>query len=180
MRQSTRIFWKNFSLFLPDKVDSVPEVDSRPRSFSFSAQCLVRQWRSVRCDVVWWWRFFSRCCLRFCVGQRYSDEGKYTSIYFQYPDVVGCVVMSCGGESFFPDGAYDYTWDSVKPMKGNTPSLTSCTLVGVGCVWHAERWFSCIGVFCADNHNYFQFMLKGKRCSGRCPCCAASQVLFVC
>ena len=29
--------------------------------------------------------------------------------------------------------------------------------------WHAECWFSSIGVFCADNHNYFQFKLKGTR-----------------
>ena len=26
--------------------------------------------------------------------------------------------MSCGGERFSPAGAYDYAWDSVKPMKG--------------------------------------------------------------
>ena len=55
--------------------------------------------------------------LTVCVGQRYADEGKYTINYFQYQDVVGCVAMSCGGESFSPYGAYDYVWDSVKPMK---------------------------------------------------------------
>ena len=26
--------------------------------------------------------------------------------------------MSCGGDSFSPDGAYDFAWDTVKPMKG--------------------------------------------------------------
>ena len=34
------------------------------------------------------------------------------------PIAVRCVAMSCGGESFSPDGVYDYAWDSVKPMKG--------------------------------------------------------------
>ena len=27
-----------------------------------------------------------------------------------------CIVMSCGGGSFTPDGAYDSHWDNVKPM----------------------------------------------------------------
>ena len=76
---------------------------------------------AARCecgDVVWWWKFFSRWCLRFCMGQRYADEGKYTINYFQYQDAVGCFAMSCGGESFSPYGAYVYAWDRVKPMKG--------------------------------------------------------------
>ena len=47
----------------------------------------------VRCDVVWWWKFFSRWCLRFCVGQRLPMKGKYTINYIQYQDVVGCVCM---------------------------------------------------------------------------------------
>ena len=29
-----------------------------------------------------------------------------------------CVAMSCGGDSFSPDGAYDFAWDCVKPTKG--------------------------------------------------------------
>ena len=26
-----------------------------------------------------------------------------------------CVAMSCGGDNFSPDGAYDSAWDNVKP-----------------------------------------------------------------
>ena len=96
------------------------------------------------------------------MGQRYADEGKYTINYFQYQDVVGCVVMSCGGESVSPNGAYAYAWDSVKPMKGNTPSITSSTLADVGCVCKLNDWISCNDEFCADNYNYIQFKLNGK------------------
>ena len=34
-----------------------------------------------------------------------------------------CVVMSCDGESFTSDCAYDSLWDSVMPMMGITPSI---------------------------------------------------------
>ena len=40
--------------------------------------------------------------------------------------------------------------------------------------WHAECWFSSIYVICADNHNSFQFKLKGNGRSG-----AATQVVVV-
>ena len=40
--------------------------------------------------------------------------------------------------------------------------------------WHAECWFSSIGVICPDNYNYFQFKLKGNGRSG-----AATQVVDV-
>ena len=36
-----------------------------------------------------------------------------------------CVAMSCGGERFTPDGAFDSLWDSVKPMTGKYQQLTS-------------------------------------------------------
>ena len=41
-------------------------------------------------------------------------KGKHTINYLQYQGV-RCVAMSCGGESFSPEGAYDFTWDNVKP-----------------------------------------------------------------
>ena len=44
----------------------------------------------------------------------------------------------------------------------------------VGCVGMLNGWFSSIDDFCADNHNYFQFKLKGKGRSG-----ATSQVVDV-
>ena len=37
--------------------------------------------------------FSPEWCLRFCVGQRFADEGKYTFNYFQFQEVVGCVCM---------------------------------------------------------------------------------------
>ena len=42
-----------------------------------------------------------------------------------------CVAMSCGGESFNPDGAYDSLWVAL-PMKGFTPSFTSSTKRSLG------------------------------------------------
>ena len=53
--------------------------------------------------------------------------------------------------------------------------------VDFGCVCMLIDWNSCYVVFFADSYNYFQFKLKGKGRSagGRCPCCAAPQVLFV-
>ena len=79
-------------------------------------------------------------------------KGKYTFNYLQYQGV-WCVAMSCGGENFSPDGAYDSALDSVMPMKGNTPSITSSTLVDVGCVCMLNDWFSFYDGICADNHN---------------------------
>ena len=53
------------------------------------------QRRCLRRDVVWWWRFHSRWCIRFSLGCD-ADEGIYTFIYFQYQEVVGCVCMLNG------------------------------------------------------------------------------------
>ena len=58
-----------------------------------------------------------------------------------------CVAMSCGGECFSPDGAYDFAWDSVKPMKGSTPSIPSSTLIDVGCVCMLNVWFAALTIF---------------------------------
>ena len=51
-----------------------------------------------------------------------------------------CVAMSCGGDSFSPDGAYDFSWDSVKADEGNihhqfhpaplTLSVSACSMFG--------------------------------------------------
>ena len=42
-----------------------------------------------------------------------------------------CVAMLCDGGSFTPDGAYVSLWVAM-PMKGNTPSFTSCTKRSLG------------------------------------------------
>ena len=47
----------------------------------------------------------------------FADEGKIHHQLLTVPRR-SVVAMSVGGESFSPDGAYDYAWDSVKPMKG--------------------------------------------------------------
>ena len=48
-----------------------------PLNFDHRCHCdcryLVLFVGCLRRDVVWWWRFFSRRCLRFCLGQRSSD-----------------------------------------------------------------------------------------------------------
>ena len=81
--------------------------------------------------------------------------------------------MSCGGESFSPDGAYEYAWDSVKPMKGKYTIIYFQYQDVVGCVCMLKDWISSCCVFCADNHNSFQSKLKGM---GRSAVCAATQV----
>ena len=102
------------------------------------------------------------------MGQRYADEGNYIIYYFQYQDAVGCFAMSCGGESFSPYGAYDYAWDTIKPMKGKYTINYFQYQEVVGCVCMLKDWFSSCCVFCADNYNYFQFKLKGKGRSSGC------------
>ena len=42
-----------------------------------------------------------------------------------------CVAMSCDGGSFTSDGAYNSLWVAM-PMKGNTPSFSSCTKTSLG------------------------------------------------
>ena len=64
-------------------------------------------------------------------------------------------------------------WDSVMPIRENTPSIASSTL-DVDGVCMLNDWISCNDDFCADNGNYFQFKLKGKGRSG-----AATQVVDV-
>ena len=64
----------------------------------------------------------------------------------QFVLVVDCVAMSCGGDCFSLDGSYDFAWDSVKPMKGSTPSITSSTLVDVGCVCMLNDWIAAVTI----------------------------------
>ena len=47
----------------------------------------------------------------------FADEGKIHHQLLTVPRR-SVFAMSFGGESFSPDGAYDYAWDSLKPMKG--------------------------------------------------------------
>ena len=70
--------------------------------------------------------------------------------------------MPCCGGFFPPDGAYDSVWDSVKLMTGNYFFNYFQYQEFVGCVCMHNDWFSSIDDICADNHNYFQFKLKGK------------------
>ena len=48
-----------------------------------------------------------------------------------------CVAMSCGGGGFTCDGAYDFAWDSVKPMTGKMHLLFPVPR-GRWVCWHAE------------------------------------------
>ena len=52
------------------------------------------------------------------------------------PSERGCVVMSCGGDFFTPDGAYDSVWDSVRPLTGKFLNISSTKRTWV-CL-HAE------------------------------------------
>ena len=61
-------------------------------------------------------------------------------------EVFGDVAMSCGGDSFSPYGAYDFAWHNVKPCRENTSSITSSTLVFVGCVFMLNDWISCMTI----------------------------------
>ena len=70
-----------------------------------------------------------------------------------------CVAMSSGGESFSPDDAYDSAWGSVMPTKGKYTINYFQYQDVVGCVCMLKDWISTCCVFCADNHNYFQFKL---------------------
>ena len=169
-------------------------VALRDASWSFlnSAQCLVRQWLcgNDRIQRYAWFdsgsvrRLFGACRIKrnawfdsgsgsLLVVNGFSPDDAYDSAwsinYFRYQGV-RCVAMSCGGDSFSPDGAYVFAWDSVQPMKGNTPSITSSTLVDVGCVCMLNDWICSI---CADIHSYFQFKLVGM---GRSAGSAATQV----
>ena len=98
--------------------------------------------------------------------------GKYIVYYFQYQEVVGCVCMLnflfSSNDDICPDN-YNYSGAGCQYQED------------VGCVCMLNGWISCSDGICADNHNYFQFKLKGKGRSagGRCPCCAAPQVLLV-
>ena len=58
-----------------------------------------------------------------------------------------CVAMSCGGEYFSPDGAYDFAWYSVKPTRGSTPSIPFSILVDVGCVCMLNDWIAALTIF---------------------------------
>ena len=73
-----------------------------------------------------------------------------------------CVAMLCGGGSFTPDGAFDSLWDSVKPMTGKCTFNYFQFQEDVGCVCMLNDWISSNDEICADNCNYFWFMLKGK------------------
>ena len=70
--------------------------------------------------------------------------------------------MSCGGESFIVDGAFDSLGDSVKSMTGKYTINYFQFQEDVGCVCMLNDWISSNDEFCADNYNYFWFMLKGK------------------
>ena len=70
--------------------------------------------------------------------------------------------MSCGGGFFTPDGACDSVWDSVRPMTGKYFINYFQYQEVVGCVCMLNDWISSNDEICADNFDYFQFMLKGK------------------
>ena len=73
-----------------------------------------------------------------------------------------CVAMSCGGGGFTRDGAYDFVWDSVRPMTGNYTFNYFQYQEDVGCVCMLNGWFSSNDDICADNYIYSRFKLKDK------------------
>ena len=76
--------------------------------------------------------------------------------------------MSCGGESFSPYGAYDYAWDSEKPMKGKYTINYIQYQDGVECVCMLNDGSAALAFFAPTTFIYFQFKLKGKsRSAGR-------------
>ena len=85
-----KAFWKNFSHFYLIRWIRILRSILDSRSFSFSAQCLVRQWL---------WEITG--CESFSPDDAYVSawncfklmKGKYTINYFQYQDPVECVCM---------------------------------------------------------------------------------------
>merc|ERR1712136_380408 len=73
-----------------------------------------------------------------------------------------CVVVSCGGGSFTPDGAYDSFWYGVRAMTGKYTINYFQYQEDVGCVCMLNDWISSNDEICPDNYNYFRFKLKGK------------------
>ena len=63
-----------------------------------------------------------------------------------------CVAMSCGGGGFTRDGAYDFVWDSVRPMTGKYTINYFQYQGDVGCVCMLNYWISSNDDICADNY----------------------------
>ena len=59
----------------------------------------------------------------------------------------------CGG-GFTRDGAYDFVWDSVRPMTGNYFFNYFQYQEFVECVCMLNDWISCNDDVCADNYNF--------------------------
>ena len=70
--------------------------------------------------------------------------------------------MSCGGESFTPDGAFDSLWDSAKLTTGRYTINYFHFQEDVGCVCMLNDWIKSNDEICADNYDYFPFMFKGQ------------------
>ena len=84
-----------------------------------------------------------------------------------------CVALSCYGGSYSV-GAYGSLWGAL-PMKGITPFISSSTKRTLG-VSACSLPVQLLRRICSDNHNYFQFKLKGK---GRSASGSDPWLLFV-
>ena len=80
-----------------------------------------------------------------------------------------CAAMSFGGDSFSPYGAYVFAWDSVKAVKGNTPSIISCTLVDVGCVCTLNDWIAAL-TFLRRQPQLLPVQVEGQALPQFCSC----------
>ena len=105
------------------------------------------------------WKNFSHLYLKRWIAVLEVDSR--LSVLPVFSTMFGLTVA--GGESFSPDDAYDSAWNSVKPMKGKYTIDYFQYQDDVGCVGMLNGWFCSIDDICADNHNYYQFKLKGKR-----------------
>ena len=73
-----------------------------------------------------------------------------------------CVVVSCGGGSFTPDGAYDSFWYGVRAMTGKYTINCFQYQGDVGCVCMFYDWISSNDEICPDNYNYFPVQVEGQ------------------
>ena len=103
-------------------------------------------------------------------------------VFVPVVQIVRCAAMSCGGESFSPAGAHVYAWVNVKPMQGKyTINYIFYTL---GVFARSMTGFAAL-TFLRRQPQLLPVQVEGQASQwccytgGRCPCCAAPQVLFV-
>ena len=81
------------------------------------------------------------------------------------------------GESFSPGGAYEFAWDSVKPMKGYTLLYYFQYQDVVGCVCMLKDWISSCCVFCRRLPQLLPVHVEGY--GSRCSLCSFTGIWSV-